>query len=270
MSLKEIWFVCPTCARPIRCEAKLFGTVFEHPACGATLRAPEPKKGEEDPVLIAGPNQELPEGASHAQIEDVEGEGLFVPRRLREAEAEDDNADAAGAEEVKILAEEIAKVLLDKKIDGTADLAAGLAGAMLAKDGGSDAAEEEPEEKKSRMGFGKAPVDPGELKESFVKSTEEYEADGEGVNEDALASHTLTQAHEERIMKEVTPWEKEGSSEQRQQAAAGPPPAKVGIMKTALWILIMVALIGGVILLSSKRESRGKDKEPEKVFRPKG
>lgn len=269
MSLKEIWFVCPTCARPIRCESKLFGTVFEHPACGATLRAPDPKKGEEDPVLIAGPNQELPEGTSHAQIEDVEGEGLFVPRRLREAEIEESSADVAGAEEVKILAEEIAKVLLEKKIDGSADLAVGLAGAMLAKDSGKEETEEEPGEKKSRMGFGKAPVDPGELKESFVKSTEEYETDGDELTGDALAGRSLTQAHEERIMKEVTPWEDEGSPTERQRGVSGPPAPKVGVLKAGVWILIMVALIGGVILLSSKRESGGMDKEPEKVFRPK-
>jgi len=272
MSQKEIWFVCPTCARPIRVAGKFIGAEFVHPPCGSTVRAPDPAKGRPDVELIAAPeiNQDGAIKAGDIDRPDRrERHGLFVPRRLREGGGSigGDGAGKEGGEDVQALAEKIAKALLEKGgkekfLDLHDDDGGG--GDEVVLDDEEVAYNPDPiREKASRMGFGGGPVDTEALRKQFNKSFDEFEDDGEAQDDDALAARPGLMGEAERqVVRSVTPWEVDDDDGGTAGAARHTVAPAVGGRGVVLTIGIAILVLGAVVMISKMLSGGGKKENP--------
>lgn len=279
MSQKEIWFICPTCARPIRVAGKFIGAEFVHPSCGATLRAPDPANGKPDAELVAPPELNQGQGIKSAEIDNFERQGLFVPRRLREGggniEEEDSTADSE--DDVHALAEKIARALLEKGGKGSfSDLKEG-DGDKVAE-AVADAEVESAEtvasetfdpirEKASRMGVGSGPVDTKALREQFNKSLDvlkDDESEDEGEVDMLEAKRYLSREKEQQVVKSMTPWEADEDDDVAARAAASGAGGR-----SILFIVIIALLVIGVAVMVTKllRDDKGKENPLDQPIR---
>jgi hypothetical protein len=275
MSQKEIWFICPTCARPIRVAGKFIGAEFVHPSCGATVRAPDPANGRPDVELVAAPVLNQGQGIKTAEIDNFERQGLFVPRRLREGggNIEEEDAKSNSEDDVHALAEKIARALLEKRGKGSfSDFKDG-AGDELAEavaEAGVESTEEvasetfDPiREKASRMGIGNGPVDTKALRKQFNKSLDvlrDDESEDDGEVDMLEAKRYLSREKEREVVKSMTPWEADEEEDVAARAAErAAAPAAGG--RSTLFVVIIALLVIVVAIMVTKllRDDKGKE-----------